>query len=710
MANIPRAAALAMFRIHIENGLSVAAGVGLTGLLAGSVLGFSAAVAAATGAVCVSISDQPDPLRQKPWILGWALVIAVGFTALTAFAQFWFPPYGFIAVVAFTGLWTGLVSAYGKRALTLSMTGVLTLVYAMARHFHTAGDALFYLEIFTAGAMIYALYAGAYALAFDDRARRLLLAEAMRGFATYLRAKAALYNPDMDGPAAFRGVIDAHATLVDRLQVARDAILSRRSHAIQKKRIDALIALLDAFEAMLSSDADFELLRRSQRRELKWRIHAFILLIAEDVEGLTLALRSRHADVTPLPREAEDAELMEAVSQANRDAPEGLATNHAYYVTANKLVMAESHVTALARTLDRRTPPSALAGEIDLALFQQPVPHGLGVLAGQFNLKKPAMRYGIRLSLAMTVGLLLTLAFPRFAHANWVLLTVALIMRANYSVTRQRRWDRIAGTLIGCAVAVALITVSPPALLLAAIVLAIGLSHAYTGVRYRITAIGASISSLLLLHFSAPLVHPQFFERVVDTLIGAGLSYVFSFLLPNWERNDLPRLVKALLAADSAFADAALRTTHLRQPYRLARKRTLEAVAQLSGAIRRLADEPNANRRTLATLNELLGANYALASDLASMPVLMKMRGPQLDPIRAETEITDMRDRVKGLLVAATAPDNGARPERESLAGPDDNFAMMVLARRLSHIEHTARKVARLAARPLVADEDRHAH
>jgi hypothetical protein len=153
-----------------------------------------------------------------------------------------------------------------------------------------------------------------------------------------------------------------------------------------------------------------------------------------------------------------------------------------------------------------------------------------------------------------------------------------------------------------------------------------------------------------------------------------------------------------------------LRTAHLRQPYRLARKRTLEAVAQLSGAIRRLADEPNANRRTLATLNELLGANYALASDLASMPVLMKMRGPELDPIRAEAEITDMRNRVKGLLVATAVPDNGAGPERESLARPEDNFAMMVLARRLSHIELTARKVARLAARPLIPDEDGPAH
>jgi uncharacterized membrane protein YccC len=305
--------------------------------------------------------------------------------------------------------------------------------------------------------------------------------------------------------------------------------------------------------------------------------------------------------------------------------------------------------------------------------------------------------------------LILTFAFPRFAHANWVLLTIALIMRANYSVTRQRRWDRITGTLIGCGIAVALIAVSPPAFLLTVIVLAIGLSHAYAGVRYRITAVGASISSLVLLHFSAPAIHPHYFERLVDTLIGAGLSYIFSFLLPHWERNDLPQLVKGLLSADRAFADAALRRAHIRQPYRLARKRTLEAVAQLSGAIRRLADEPNTNRRTLAALNELLGANYALASDLASMPVLMKTRGPELDPLRADAEIAEVRGRVSEVLTCGSPPDAGPAPVRESLSGLKENFAMTVLARRLAHIEHTARKVARLAARPVIADEDEHA-
>jgi hypothetical protein len=43
-----------------------------------------------------------------------------------------------------------------------------------------------------------------------------------------------------------------------------------------------------------------------------------------------------------------------------------------------------------------------------------------------------------------------------------------------------------------------------------------------------------------------------------------------------------------------------------------------------------------------------------------------------------------------------------ATPQRDSLAGMHTNMAMEVLARRLTHIEHSAQKVARLAARPVI--------
>jgi uncharacterized membrane protein YccC len=703
MAALPRSVSLAVFRAHIENGLSVAVGVGLTGLAVGVPLGLYPGIAAASGAVCVSISDRTDPLRQKIWIMGFAFLSVCFFTALGSFSRF-SPPL-FIAAVAFTGFWAGLISAYGKWVLSLAMSCVLAFVFAMGEYFPTVSDAADHLVLAVCGALTYTTYSVIVAWLFDDRGRRLLLAEAMRAFADYLRAKAALYNPDAEGPAGFRALIDAHANLADRLQAARDSLFARRSHRMQLKRIDTLIALLDAFETVLSSDADFEALRHAPQRDLLWQFNSFVHQMAEEIERQTLALRARHGHIAPMRQTEAGEKLLEAVAAAREAAPDDPVI-YAFIATANKLVLAENYVATLAMALDDATPPSNVAASLDLDLFRQDGPRGLGLLLRQFRWKSPALRYAIRLSLAMSAGLALTIAFPRFAHANWILLTIALIMRANYSVTRQRRWDRVTGTLIGCALAVTFINTLPAPVLLLLIVVAVGTSHAYGLVAYRITAIGASISSLLLLHFVDPLVHAQFFERIVDTLIGAGLSWAFSYFLPSWERDDLPRTVRNLLSADAAFADAALRLEHGRQRYRLARKKTLDAVAQLSGAIRRLADEPNSNRRALASLGELLGANYLLASDLSSMPVLVKLRAKELDRAVADPAIARTRERVIHILQPDTPHEehDAETVPRASFSDLHGGGAMDVLGRRLHHIERMARRVARLAARPAIED------
>ena len=697
MRILPRQWSLAVFRVHLENGLAVAVGVGLTGLLAGWALGFEAAVAAASGAICVSISDQPDPLRQKPWLLGFALASTVFFTALSSAAQF--HDGTFLAAAAFAGLWTGLISAYGKRAINIAMTGMLAFIFAMAQDFPDGAAALDHFILVACGAILYATYALVAAALSDDRARRLLLAEAMRAFVVFLRAKAALYNPDKEGPAAFRALIEAHATLADRLQAARDSLYARKGSALQKKRIDVLIALLDLFETVLASDADIELLRHARARDLLWRFNQCIHLIADEVESLTLALRDRRPHTAPRRHERELKRLVEAVAEA-RAADPGDETLYAFSATAAKLALADNYAAALARAVDSGTPPSELAGDLDLELFRQSTPHGLGVLLRQLRYRSPALRYGIRLSLAMTAGYLLTLFFPAIVHGNWVLLTIALVMRANYSVTRQRRWDRITGTLLGCALAVLLVSTMPRPVLLVCIALAVGTSHAYGGVAYRITAVGASVSSLLLLHFVDP--QPLVLARITDTLIGAGLSWAFSFLLPHWERYDMPGTVQNLLKADAQFAASVLHRHPVYAAYRLGRKKAIDAVAALSGALRRLADEPHVNRRILAALNELLAANYLLASDLSSMPVLLKLRQADLDR-DCEALIDAARARV--LAVLSPQAGDGAGPEpppRRTMHDLHADDAKDVLARRLEHIEHAARKVARLSARPIL--------
>ncbi len=698
---VGRALGLALFRPHVENGLSVAAGIALLGMAAGLLLGITTAAAIGTGALCVSIVDQPGPLSEKPVFLSAAVVATTLATALVGVARS--SPATMALAIALTGFAAGLMSAYGKRAIGLGVAMFLAFVFAMGTPASDLAALLQRLALVAIGAVFYALYAWVTALVFADRERRLLLAEAMRGFAAFLRAKADLFDPGKDATQAFRALIESHATLVDQLQTARDAMFGRHEGRYRTRRVDALIALLDAFEAVLSSDADIETLRRSSHHHLMRRMRALCTILAADVERLTLALRAPEQATAP----SVHAQALKAIEEETKRLEHGAAGNDAetqvvvaFRATAEKLAQAAERIATLARVLDARETPRALARGLDLGPFMQGRIGGLAVLRAQMSIEAPALRYAIRFTLALLAGFALTVFVPKFAHGTWVLLTTALIMRANYSVTRRRRWDRVIGTLIGCALAAAIMYVLPLAWLFAIIVISIGVSHAYGAVNYRVTAVAASITALLLLHMLAPDTQPLVVERVVDTLTGAALSYIFSFFLPSWERRDLPKIVAGLIAADAAFAREALQRVPVEQTYRLARKRALDAVAALAGTIRRLADEPQAARDTLARLNDLLGANYLFASDIASVQVLLRRRAAEIAPDHAEALLAEAREAVLKTL-PQTPPGTEAvgRISRKGLNEVPTTTALSILRRRLVHIEHAAKKVAQLAAK-----------
>ncbi|HEY0105886.1 MAG TPA: FUSC family membrane protein [Rhizomicrobium sp.] len=678
-----------LYRPHLENGLSVSIGVGLAGLAAGIPLGLGAGIAAATGALCVSIADQPDPLGEKPRILLVALAMASLATLATALGKG--VVWAEFATTFAVGAWAGLISAYGKRAVGLGVVTVLAFVLALGADNVTRDTLWEHWTLFTAGGAAYAAYALASAWLFDERVRRLLLAEALRSFAAYLRAKAALFEAGRDDAAAFAAVIEGHAAAVERMQIARDAIYARTAAPWQQRQARALVALLDSFETILSSDADIEVLQTSRHRHLNRRLRALTLALATDVGRIALK-PGEPVDVDShlRARDAIAAELQRIAAAAGDDKAEMHAVA-AFRSTADKLGQSAIRIA----TIGAKEPPAPHA---DLALFRQPQLRGVAHLRAQIGFGVPAFRYAVRLSLAMCAGLALTVAFPRFAHASWILLTTALIMRANYSVTRQRRWDRIVGTLIGCIAAAALQAFVPIGYLLVFVALATGVSHAFGAVQYRVTAASASVSSLLLLHFLQPDAHHVLSERIGDTLIGAALSYIFAFLLPNWEHNELPRTIANLLKADRDFAAAAMTRERVEQTYRLARKRLFDAVAAMSGAVRRLADEPATGKELLARLNALLSANYLLLSDLTSMQVLYAMRGAELDKaVHAEEFTREMRGRVLDILsggaIAKTPPRLGATPGGD----PYLPSGMSVLKRRLVHIEHAAQRVAGLA-------------
>src|SRR5690606_13936319 len=121
-------------------------------------------------------------------------------------------------------------------------------------------------------------------------------------------------------------------------------------------------------------------------------------------------------------------------------------------------------------------------------------------------------------------------------HHYWILLAVVVVLRGSLAHTLERRNSRVAGTALGCVLASAILATQAPALLLLVIVpLAQAISHSFAIKRYLITAVAATVLSLVQAHLLSGGTAPAFniIERLADTLIGTGIAWAFSYVLPS---------------------------------------------------------------------------------------------------------------------------------------------------------------------------------
>lgn len=705
LAAVPRRLGLALFRIHIENGAFVSLGMAIVGLGTALAFGRDIAILAATGALCTSVVDQPGPLPIKARMYALAVAGATLLTVLTILS------YGHIVlmglVVAGMSFVTGLISAYGRRAIGLGVAAVLALLFGMAANQTGAMPAPAHVGIFAAGGIAYSAVSLALSVLLDDRNRRLFLSEAVHAFSAYLAAKAQLYDPKARTRLALENLVETHAAFIEKLQAARDFIFLGRKTAARRRWMAALLALLDCFDTVVASDADIETLRQSGHHDLLLRLKHLTAAFAVDAEELALALSTPGLGVTFNSHAAEIAALQSDVEQLAAAAwgREPLAVS-AFRSTVHKVALSIARLERLTQAAQSGAQAEKILPQVDLEAFVQRDRMDPRVLLSQMDFASPIMRYAIRLTLAMTCGYLLTLTLPNMVHGGWVLLTTALIMRASYSITKQRRNDRIIGTAVGCIVAALLVHYLPRDWLFLPVIITVGTAHAFATVDFRVTALCASITGLLQIHFIAPELASGttlILERLGDTLIGAALSWGFSYLLPSWEWRNIPKLVSAAIGADKAYAALALAQRRNDQEFRLARKLAHDALANLAMTVRRLADEPRIDRKVLADLNDLIATNYLLASDLASMRVLFRNRGRELDPDATARLLETARINVALTLSAHEAKDAPqSRLSRRSLgASLGGHNAMVSLTRRLIHIERTAERLSALAAKAL---------
>jgi len=207
--------------------------------------------------------------------------------------------------------------------------------------------------------------------------------------------------------------------------------------------------------------------------------------------------------------------------------------------------------------------------------------------------------------------------------------------------------------VLGCLIVLALSHLATRWLSTTVFLGATGLAHAFTVARYFITATAATVMALLQDHLANPHGGFAILERLADTAMGALLAWAFSFVLPSWERQGLPRLLARLLRSLDSMASHVLRLPAAGETdlgLRLARREVYEALRALAAAGQRTKVEPRAVRVPSQAFARLLAHSHALMAHLASVRILLSRRRDELDPVRTARLLAVVRASIEAEL------------------------------------------------------------
>lgn len=631
----------------VLNGASVAVGMALVVALMHATFGVAAASNASVGTVIALIADNPRARRGKfshllaAPLLGLPLFLAVQLLrGHPAELGLLLVPATFLAFLS---------TAWGRAGMPVAAAVMFAMLLAMAPQPATSlHEALLRTAWCAGGAFLYVLYATASNALLNGRYRTQTMAGVLLSVAALMRTHAGRFTHAPAGPGqaedpgAVGDVLQRQAALAEQLQAARDLILESPSTPRRQRLAGMLIVVLELRDRLIAGELDIERLQASQPAALV-PLAAMLHTMAGEVAALADTLLLGR---TPQPASDHRAALQalreQAEAQAGANPDDGRVLERAALVRSVCVRVGDEdtavrQLTALARGEQAAQLSAVRRG---WQLFVSPAYWSIQPLLGVWHWRQPALRHALRAALALGAGYALARLLPWGSRDYWVLLTIVVVLRGSLAQTLERRNARVLGTLVGSGLAVGLLALHPPAaVLLLLVVVAQGVAHAFVVRHYATTALAGSVMGLLLAHllYSGDQPALDFIERVGDTLLGTGIAWAFSYVLPSWERHQVADTVRRVARAMGRHARFSLALATLAevtgQPelaWRLARREAYDALSALVLASSRALVEPRAVRPPIAALEQLQGHGYQLLGQLSAIQSILLLRRHRL--------------------------------------------------------------------------------
>ncbi|MFC7667471.1 FUSC family protein [Hymenobacter humi] len=267
----------------------------------------------------------------------------------------------------------------------------------------------------------------------------------------------------------------------------------------------------------------------------------------------------------------------------------------------------------------------------------------LQALSQNLTMKSAVFRHAMRMMLACLVAFGVSHWLWRGQHSYWILMTVTIMLKPGFSLTRQRNIERISGTLAGGALGAAVLWLLPwTEVQFAVLVLFMVVAYSFQRTHYLVTVVFITAFLLILFSFLGLSYIGVVQERIVDTIMGCAIAFSAGYLLfPNWESDQLTDFMAAALRANLAYLrQLANRLAGRPLPaneYRLLRKDVYVSGANLAAAFQRMLAEPKSKQHRPTETHEFVVLNHILSSNIAALTATLREAAPAVPPFPPES-------------------------------------------------------------------------
>ncbi|MEO5685259.1 MAG: FUSC family membrane protein [Chitinophagaceae bacterium] len=658
---------------YLGEGLRITTGAVIPALVLNYFGWLSVGILVSLGAVCVSASDSPGPILHRR--NGMQVCTAIIFVVCLVTGYVAPYPFALGCWVAIACFIFSMIGVYGGRVISIGIAALLVMVLNMSKPGHGWNILLNALYV-TAGGLWYMVLS---LVLYHVRPYKLIqqaLGDCIMATADYLRTRASFYESNIDYDTVYRQLMEQQVQVQHKQDLLRELLYKSRtivkdSTVTSRTLMMLFIDTVDLFEKAATTFYPYENLHHFfDDADILQHFKDCVLSIADALDDTGIAVKSGKASDPP---EALQEKLL-ALQQYFTDFRNTRlnAENLEAIITLRKILQAIEDMAARINTLHNQTKYDKKrardfkpTGDHDKFVTHTDISWKL--LRDNITIKSDIFRHSLRVSIAATAGYGLS-HLVMLGHSYWILLTIIVILKPAYSLTKKRNYQRVLGTVAGAVAGIVVLYFIKDNTVLFIIMLVL-MTGTYSFVRtnYLLAVIFMTPYILLLFHLlDSGHFKTIITDRIIDTAIGSAIAFAANFfLLPAWEHEQIKKYQAAAIAASldyfnnvsKTFTGAAITDTQ----FRLSRKEAFVALANLSDAFSRLLAEPKSKQKDALQVHQFVVLAHTLTSHIATLAhfsktLAVKYQSPDFLPIITETSENLVAAQQKVAQTVATAP------------------------------------------------------